>query len=46
MVIVDVNENNGMETKKELEDKYGSGKILFHKCDVTQKDQMKGKLTN
>ncbi|XP_072027011.1 15-hydroxyprostaglandin dehydrogenase [NAD(+)]-like [Amphiura filiformis] len=41
VVILDVNEDNGQSTQKELEEKYGSGKVVFQKCDVTKKEQMK-----
>ena len=41
-MILDINETNGAETKKEFEAKFGNGKVIFHKCDVTKKDQMKG----
>ncbi len=44
VVILDVNETNGKNAQKELQDKYGIGKVVFQKCDVTQKDQVKGKI--
>ena len=42
VVILDVNEANGQTTQTEFEEKYGSGRVVFQKCDVTKKDQMKG----
>ncbi|XP_072025240.1 15-hydroxyprostaglandin dehydrogenase [NAD(+)]-like [Amphiura filiformis] len=41
VVILDVNEDNGQSTQKEFEEKYGSGKVVFQKCDVANKEQMK-----
>ncbi|XP_072027012.1 15-hydroxyprostaglandin dehydrogenase [NAD(+)]-like isoform X2 [Amphiura filiformis] len=41
VVILDVNEDNGQSTQKEFEEKYGNGKVVFQKCDVTKKEQMK-----
>ena len=44
MCIADYNKEAGEETIKELSEKYGSGKAIFVKCDVTSQADMEGKL--
>ena len=41
--IADFNAQVGDETAKELSNKYGEGKVLFTKCDVTSQTDMEGK---
>ena len=43
MVLVDDNETAAENTKEQFEKAYGSGKVLYCKCDVTNADQVKGK---
>lgn len=38
MAIIDVDVTNGTALEKELNNKYGSDKTKFYKCDVTSQD--------
>ena len=42
-MLVDDNESAAQTTKDKFEQEYGSGKVLFCKCDITKEDQVKGK---
>ncbi|XP_072024899.1 15-hydroxyprostaglandin dehydrogenase [NAD(+)]-like [Amphiura filiformis] len=41
VAFLDVNETPGEETKKEFEERFPNQTIVFKKCDVSSKDQMK-----
>ena len=39
---MDLNHAKGFQFQERLERQYGSGKVIFIRCDVTSKSQMKG----
>ncbi|XP_072047109.1 15-hydroxyprostaglandin dehydrogenase [NAD(+)]-like [Amphiura filiformis] len=40
VVILDVNESNGRTTQAEFEKRFGKGRVVFRKCDVSSMAQM------
>ena len=43
MCVADFNKDAGEEAVKELSEKYGAGKIVFVRCDVTSQADMEGR---
>lgn len=42
VAILDLNHDKGLQLQESLERQYGSGKVIFIRCDVSSKSQMKG----
>ena len=46
VAILDVNETSGENTRREFQEKFPNQTIVFRKCDISSKDQMKGNKIN
>jgi hypothetical protein len=43
---LDVSASEGEKAQKSFDEKYGSGKAVFLKCDVSKKNELHGNFTN